>query len=84
MTDQKVTGIRGLIIDMVEYPERKYLALRVYRDNIESFSEPQKLQIAELLYSVRDAISDTGTNCYIEGVEHAPPNRNSLVPGRVS
>lgn len=80
MLDPRVTGIRGLIVDMVEYSHMNYLGLRVYRDNIESFSEGQKTKILEHLYAVRDAIRDAGTNCHIEGVESAPPNRNSLVP----
>ena len=62
----------GFIVDIVEYPD--YLALRVYRDNVESFSEPRKVQLAEYLYSLRDTIRSE-VNCHIEGVEDAPPSR---------
>lgn len=79
MLDSRVTGVHGLIVDVVEYPQMNYLALRVYRPNIEDFSEPDKMRILESLYATRDAIRDTGTNCHIEGVENAPPNRNSLL-----
>lgn len=60
------------IVDVVEYND--YLALRVYKDNIESFSEPQKLSLAEYLYKLRDAIRSE-VNCHIEGVTNAPPSR---------
>jgi len=63
---------QGFIVDLVEYGD--YLALRVYRDNIESFSEMQKLSIAEYLYQLRDAIRSE-TSCHIEGVEDEPPAR---------
>jgi hypothetical protein len=64
--------VQGFIVDIVEYPD--YLALRVYKDNIESFSEPQKLALAEYLYKLRDAIRSE-VNCHIEGVTDAPPGR---------
>lgn len=64
----------GFIVDIVEYPD--YLALRVYKDNVESFSEPQKVALAEYLYKVRDAIRSE-VNCHIEGVTDAPPSRRS-------
>ncbi|QIN94110.1 hypothetical protein PP459_gp123 [Streptomyces phage Wakanda] len=63
---------QGFIVDIVEYPD--YLALRVYKDNIESFSEPQKVALAEYLYRLRDAIKSE-VNCHIEGVTNAPPGR---------
>jgi hypothetical protein len=64
--------VNGFIVDVVEYPD--YLALRVYRDNVESFSEPQKLACAEYLYLLRDSLN-TVVKCHIEGVEDAPPSR---------
>lgn len=60
----------GFIIDVVEYDD--YLALRVYRDNIERFSEPQKVALAEHLYRLRDAVRSTGAKCHVEGVEDDP------------
>jgi len=63
---------QGFIVDIVEYPD--YLALRVYKDNIESFSEDQKVALAEYLYRVRDAIRSE-VNCHIEGVTNAPPGK---------
>ncbi|QQO39833.1 hypothetical protein SEA_BELFORT_174 [Streptomyces phage Belfort] len=62
----------NFVVDIVEYPD--YLSLRVYKDNIESFSEPQKVALAEYLYQVRDAIRSE-CKCHIEGVENAPPSR---------
>lgn len=64
----------GFIVDLVEFND--YLELRVYRDNVESFSEPQKVALAEYLYTVRDAIRSI-TNCHIRGVIDAPPSRKS-------
>lgn len=64
----------GFVVDLVEYQKRKYLALRVYRDNIESFSDSQKVMLAAHLYQVRDAIRDLGVQCHIEGMEKSPPN----------
>lgn len=60
----------GLILDVVEYED--YLALRVYRPNIEEFSEPQKVALAEHLYRLRDAVRATGAKCHLEGVEDDP------------
>lgn len=73
----------GFIVDVVEYPERKYLALRVYRDNVESFSDPQKITLATWLYQVRDAMRETGPRVFIEGVEHGPPDRASIRPSGI-
>jgi len=56
---------RGFVVDMVEHDD--YLELRVYKDNIESFSEPQKLGLSEYLYLLRDAIRLTGVKCHIQG-----------------
>jgi len=63
---------KGFIVDCVEYPD--YLALRVYKDNIESSSESAKLQFAEYLYQLRDTIR-TLVKCHIEGVTDEPPAR---------
>lgn len=60
----------NFIVDIVEYPD--YLALRIYKDNIESFSEPQKVALAEYLYKLRDAIRSE-VNCHFEGVKDEPP-----------
>jgi hypothetical protein len=64
--------VPGFIVDIVEYPD--YLELRVYKDNIESFSEPKKLVAAEYLFQLRDAIRSE-VNCHIRGVTDAPPGR---------
>lgn len=64
----------GFIVDAVEYPD--YLALRVYKDNVESFSEPQKVALAEYLFKLQNAIRSE-CNCHIEGVEDAPPSRKA-------
>jgi hypothetical protein len=64
----------GFIVDIVEYPD--YMALRTYKDNVESFSEAQKVALAEYLYKLRDAIRSE-VKCHLEGVEDAPPSRKS-------
>ncbi|QWT30042.1 hypothetical protein SEA_TUNATARTARE_174 [Streptomyces phage TunaTartare] len=64
----------NFIVDIVEYPD--YLALRVYKDNVESFSEPQKIGLSEYLYRLRDTIRSE-VNCHIEGVTDAPPSRRN-------
>ncbi|QZE11517.1 hypothetical protein SEA_JADA_177 [Streptomyces phage Jada] len=64
----------NFIVDMVEYQD--YLALRVYKDNIESFSDNQKVALAEYLYRLRDAIRSE-CKCHIEGVENEPPSRGN-------
>jgi hypothetical protein len=62
----------GFIVDIVEWPNT--LTLRVYRPNVEDFSQGQKVALAEYLYRLRDAIRDLGVKCEIEGVPDAPPN----------
>lgn len=42
----KEAPYKGVIVDIVEYPQDTY-ALRMYNDNIESYSDPQKLSIFE-------------------------------------
>lgn len=68
----------GFIVDIVERTD--YLELRVYRPVIEMFSDLQKVELAQYLYELRDAIRqcdfyDEKVKCHIQGVEHAPPNR---------
>jgi hypothetical protein len=63
------------IVDLVEREFENYLELRVYRPVVEMFSDGQKVQFAEYLYHLRDAIRDLGIQCHVEGVENAPPNR---------
>lgn len=62
---------RGFFVDLVEHQD--YIELRVYKGNIEEFSEPQKVAIAEYLYKLRDAIRLTGTKCHIQGSENPVP-----------
>jgi hypothetical protein len=65
---------RGFVVDVVEHQD--YLELRVYKDNIESFSEPQKVVLADYLYKIRDAIKLTGTKCFIQGSLNPVPYGN--------
>lgn len=60
----------GFVVDIVEFPD--YLSLRVYKGNIESFSDNHKVALAEYLFKLRDAIRSE-VNCHIEGVEDEPP-----------
>lgn len=68
----------GFIVDIVDRMD--YLELRVYRPVVEMFSDSQKMELAEYLYRLRDAIRECTIagdriKCHIQGVEHAPPNR---------
>lgn len=56
---------RGFVVDMVEHED--YLELRVYKENIEEYDIDQKVALASYLYTLRDAIRLTGTNCHIQG-----------------
>lgn len=67
---------------MVEYEDEGYLALRFYKTNVEEFSEPQKMQLAEWLMLVEESINSTGTKCVIERSDSEPPNRSSILPRR--
>ena len=60
----------GFIFDVLEHDT--YLELLVYRDNVESFSDPQKLALAEWLYRLKDEIEATGTKCFLGGSEGVP------------
>lgn len=63
----------GFVFDIVEYPS--YLAIRFYKENIEEFSEPQKISIAEWLFQLRDAIRTVEPKTHFDGAEGAPPAR---------
>lgn len=72
----------GFVVDVVQYEDRNYLELRVYKSNVESFSDPQKVALAEYLYLLEAAINATGTKCIISGVKHDPPSGDALQKGR--
>lgn len=63
----------GFVFDIVEFPS--YLAIRVYRDNVESFSDSQKVTLAEWLYKLRDTIRAVEPKTFIDGAEGPPPSR---------
>jgi hypothetical protein len=65
----------NFVVDVVEYDKMNTLALRVYRPNVEEFSQGQKVALAEYLYKLRDAMRDVGVRVFIEGVESDPPKR---------
>lgn len=65
----------NFVVDVVEYDRMNTLALRVYRPNVEEFSQGQKVALAEYLYRLRDAMRDVGVKVFIEGVESDPPQR---------
>lgn len=56
---------KGFIMDVVEYKD--YLALRFYRDNVNSFSDPKKVELAQHLVNLQNFIRSMGVKCYIEG-----------------
>lgn len=70
----------GLVIDVVEYKD--YLALRFYRDNVNSFSDPKKIELAQHLVKLQGFIRNLGVKCYIEGEESVPPNTSTIGRGK--
>lgn len=66
-TAMKDCPVKRLHVSIAGYQD--YISLVVYRDNIESYSDPHKLLIAEWLYKTRDTIRDLGVRCFIEGRE---------------
>lgn len=67
--------VKGLIIDVVEYPD--YIALKVYQENLEEFSENDKVRIAEYLQSLRNTINPM-VKCHIEGDDYVYRNGKAL------
>lgn len=61
----------NFVLDVVEY--KSYLGLRVYTNNIDNFTQGQKVSIAEYLYKVRDTIRGLGVKCQFERVDGDPP-----------
>ena len=57
------------IIDIVEYPG--WWALRLYRDNIESYSENQKVALFEYVNGLLILSEKAGVKTYLEVYEHA-------------
>ncbi len=70
----------SFVVDLVEYPG--HLGLRVYRPNILSFNQAEKVALATYLYELRDAIRQIGVGCEIEGVENEPPARERVSAAR--
>lgn len=55
---------KGLVVDSVEYDN--HIALRLYRDNFETFDGVDKLSIAQLIGETINAIRNQGCPCYME------------------
>lgn len=62
---------KGLIIDIVEFPD--YLALRVYENQIMSMSDIQKISVMEYLQLLRKTIESYGVICHFDGAVGDPP-----------
>ena len=62
------------IYDVIEY--KWGLALRMYRDNFELFSDHERETIVEWMFTQLATISKTGIPCYVE-VFKSVPNRRS-------
>lgn len=60
---------RGFIVDVVKY--QNFSALRIYSDNFEEFSEPQKGLLLEWLNSMLKVINQY-TPCRLEREAHVP------------
>ena len=57
----------GILLDVVEHPT--YLELRVYEDNINSFSDEQQSGIMIWLMAIKDKVAGLGIRCEIGGHE---------------
>ncbi len=64
---------RGLYYGIVEYPNM--LTIRVWENNIMSFSVDQRVNIMEWLETMRAAIKMFGVDCELEGRPGDPPPR---------
>lgn len=62
---------RGLIIDIVEFPD--YLAIRVYENQIMSMSVAQQVSVMEYLQLLRTTIEAYGVTCHFDGAAGDPP-----------
>lgn len=62
---------KGLIVDFVDMD--KYLALRVYENQIMSMSSGQQLGVMEYLQLLRTTIESYGVTCHFEGAKGDPP-----------
>ncbi len=55
---------KGLIVDTVEYPT--HIALRLYRDNFNSFGGVDQLSISQLVGETINAVRSQGCPCNLE------------------
>jgi len=62
---------KGLIVDFVDMD--KYIALRVYENQIMAMSDQQQLGTMEYLQLVRTTIESYGVTCHFEGAKGDPP-----------
>lgn len=62
---------KGLVVDFVDMD--KYLALRVYENQIMSMSSGQQLGVMEYLQLLRTTIESYGVTCHFEGAKGDPP-----------
>lgn len=59
---------KGFIVDIVQY-KKNTIALRIYRDNIETFSEGQKLDLYEWISDRLKFAKTISPSDYIFGLE---------------
>lgn len=57
-------------VDVMQHPD--YIGLRVYEDEIMSFSVDQRVNIMEYILLVRDRLNNLGAVVYPEGVPGKP------------
>ena len=62
---------RNLIVDFVDMD--KYIALRVYENQIMAMSDMQRLSVMEYLQLVRTTIESYGVTCHFDGAKGDPP-----------
>jgi len=61
----------GLVVDFVEM--NGYIGIRVYENQIMSFSDERRVVIMEYLQKLRNIIEAFGERCYFDGAVGDPP-----------
>lgn len=67
-------------VDVQEYDQpthethKYFVQLVVYSDEIQEFSEIQRMQIMEYLYMCKNVIESYGIVCILGGVDGSPPS----------
>lgn len=69
------SGVPGLLIDLVEYDDEDYIGLRLYRENFDGFSDPDRQKIAEWIGVVISTLSSHRIPAILEVSDFVPNRR---------